>query len=154
MKLLIKLLLVLVLISSCGARKSQVSNEDIKIEETTKIKEEVSLVSEKNESLVDTTSIIEEEFTPIDSTKAMVIDKKNGVFKNARYKTSKTKKGISTTKKEDSVLNQKKIISNEILLDIDTKDKVTDKEESLGSYLWIIIIIVCLVLGYLEYKRL
>ena len=146
--------LVAILLMSCGARKSQVSNEDIKIEETTKITEEVSQVSEKNESVVDTTSIIEEEFTPIDSTKEMVIDKKNGVFKNARYKTSKIKKGISTTKKEDSSLEAKKTTLNEVSADIDTKDKVTDKEESFGSYLWIIIIIVCLVLGYLEFKRL
>ena len=146
------LILIAVLLTSCGARKSSSSTQDIKIEETTKVTEEVSQVSEKNETLIDTTSVIEEEFEPINDSLPMVIDKKNGVFKNVRYKTSKTKKGITTAKKEESVLNQRKDTLNQTSADINTKDKQADRKESFGSWIWLLII-VGLVLGYLEYRR-
>jgi hypothetical protein len=82
----------------------------------------------------------------------MVIDKKNGIFKNARYKTSKTKKGITTAKKEESSLEAKKSTSNEVSMDIETKDKKVDREESFSSWIWLLII-VGLILGYLEYRK-
>jgi hypothetical protein len=145
------LLFVAVIITSCGARKTQVSTEDIKIEATTNVTEEVSQVSEKTESLVDTTSIIEEEFEPINDSLPMVIDKKNGIFKNARYKTSKTKKGITTAKKEESVLNQRKDSLNEISADIETKDKEAERESNFPW--WLILVIIGIILGYLEYKK-
>jgi hypothetical protein len=144
--------LLIVLFASCGARKSQVSTVDTKIDSTTIVKEEVSQVSEKNESLIDTTSIVEEEFEPINDTLPMVIDKKNGVFKNVRFKTSKTKKGISSAKKEESSLEAKKSTLNETSIDIETKDKVTDKEEAGYSWLWILII-AGVILAYIEMKR-
>lgn len=151
MKLLIKLFIVLIVFTSCGARKSSSSTEDIKIEATTNVTEEVSQVSEKTESLVDTTSIIEEEFEPINDSLPMVIDKKNGIFKNARYKTSKTKKGITTAKKEESVLNQRKDSLNEISADIETKDKESERESNFPW--WLILVIIGIILGYLEFRR-
>ena len=99
----IKIFIIALLLTSCGTRKTSVLTTDTKIEQTTTVKEEVSQVSEKIENLVDTTSIIEESFEPIDSTQPMVIDKKNGIFKNTRFKTTKTKKGVTTDKKEESV---------------------------------------------------
>lgn len=151
MKLLIKLFIVLIVFTSCGARKTQVSTEDIKIEATTKVTQEVSQVSEKTESLVDTTSIIEETYEPINDSLPMVIDKKNGIFKNARYKTSKTKKGITTAKKEESVLNQRKDSLNEISADIETKDKESERESNFPW--WLILVIIGIILGYLEFRR-
>jgi hypothetical protein len=151
MKYWIKLLLVLFLLSSCGARKTQVSTEDIKIEATTNVTEEVSQVSEKTESLVDTTSIIEETYEPINDSLPMVIDKKNGIFKNARYKTSKTKNNIYTSKKENSSLNQRKTTLNKTSVDIKTKDKEVDRKTLLPWWWWILI--AGLILGYLEYKK-
>jgi len=142
---------ILILLTSCGARKTQVSTEDIKIEATTKVTQEVSQVSEKTESLVDTTSIIEETYEPINDSLPMVIDKKNGIFKNARYKTSKTKKGITTAKKEESVLNQRKDSLNEISADIETKDKESERESNFPW--WLILVIIGIILGYLEFRR-
>jgi hypothetical protein len=150
-KLLIKLFIVLIVFTSCGARKTQVSTEDIKIEATTKVIEEVSQVSEKTESLVDTTSIIEEEFEPINDSLPMVIDKKNGIFKNARYKTSKTKKGITTAKKEESSLDAKKSTLNETSIDIQTKEKEAERESNFPW--WLILVIIGITLGYLEYRK-
>jgi hypothetical protein len=141
-----------VLLSSCGARKSSVSTVDTKIDSTTIVKEELSIKTESSETNVDTTSIVEEEFEPINDTLPMLIDKKNGVFKNVRFKTSKTKKGISSAKKEESSLEAKKSTLNEVSMDIETKHKVTDKEEAGYSWLWILII-AGVILAYIEMKR-
>jgi len=152
MKLLIKILLVLVLFTSCGARKSQVSTVDTKIDSTTITTEQVSIKTEISETLQDTTSIVEEEYEPINDTLPMMIDKKNGVYKNARIKNKKVKSGLSVSKKEESVTNQTKSTLNEVSVSFQTKDKVTDKKESFSSWIWLLVIIG-LILGYIEYKR-
>lgn len=146
-------IIIALLLTSCGARKTSVSVVDTKIEQTTTVKEEVSQVSEKSETSVDTSSVIEEEYEPIDSNQPMVIDKKNGVFKNTRFKSKKIKNNIYTAKKEESSLNQRKETLNDVSMDIQTKDKQVDRKESFGSWIWLLIILGGGILGYLEYKR-
>jgi hypothetical protein len=152
MKFLSNILIVLLLVS-CGTRKTQVLKEDIKIEQTTKVTEEFSQVSIKNETLIDTTSITEYFFEPIDSTQPMIIDKKNGVFKNTRFKTTKTKKGISISKKEDSSLETKKSTLDEVSIDIESKDKGTIRESEFPWWTFILAVVL-IILGYTKYKRL
>ena len=147
----IKILILVLLLTSCGTRKTSISTSDVKIEQTTKVAEEVSQVSEKSESSIDTTSILEETFEPIDSTQQMVIDKKNGIFKNTRFKTTKTKKNIYTSKKEESVGNVKKSTSNEVSMDIQTKNKEVDRKSNLPW--WLILVIIGIILIYNEYKK-
>ena len=148
----IKIFIIALLLTSCGTRKTSVLTTDTKIEQTTTVKEEVSQVSEKIENLVDTTSIIEESFEPIDSTQPMVIDKKNGIFKNTRFKTTKTKNNIYTSKKEESVGNVKKSTLNEVSMDIQTKNKEVDRKSNLHWWL-ILMIIIGIILGYIQYKK-
>jgi hypothetical protein len=148
MKKLIYILLAIVLVS-CGARKSVVNKEDIKIDSITKVEEEVSQVSIKNETLIDTTTIEEIYYEPIDSSKSFIVNGKE--FKNVKIKTRKTKKGISTAKKEETVLEAKKSTLNEVSIDIETKDKETIREN--GFPWWIIIVIVVLLLVYTKYKK-
>lgn len=150
MKLLIKLILVLLLFTSCGARKSQVTTVDTKIDSTSIVKEQVSQVSEKTETTIDTTTIEEIYYEPIDSSKSFIVNGKE--FKNVKIKTSKTKKGISSARKEESSLETKKSTLNEVSMDIQTKDKVTNKKETGYTWLWLIII-AGLILGYLEFRR-
>lgn len=147
----IKILILALLFTGCGARKTSVSTTDTKIEQTTKAAEEVSQVSEKIESSVDTTSILEEMFEPIDSSKPMIIDKKNGIFKNTRFKTTKTKKGVTTDKKEESVGNVKKSTLNEVSMDIQTKNKEVERKSNLPW--WLILVIIGIILVYLEYRK-
>lgn len=149
MKKLIYILLTILLVS-CGARKSSVSTVDTKIDSITKVEEQVSQVSEKTETTIDTTTIEEIYYEPIDSSKSFIVNGKE--FKNVKIKTSKTKKGISTAKKEESVLNQTKSTLNETSIDIETKDKQVDKKQTGYTWLWLIII-AGLILGYLEYRR-
>lgn len=144
-------LLSMFLLVGCGARKTSVSTSDTKIEQTTKVGEEVSQVSEKIESSVDTTSVIEESFEPIDSTQPMIVDRKNGVFKNTRFKTLKSKKGLTILKKEESVRDIKKSTLNEVSMDIETKYKDVDRKSNLPW--WLILVIIGIILGYIEYRK-
>jgi hypothetical protein len=149
MKKLIYILLAALLVS-CGSRKSQVSITDTKIDSITKVEEQVSIKTESSETSIDTTTIEEIYYEPIDSSKTFIVNGKE--FKNVKIKTSKTKKGISTAKKEESVLDAKKSTLNETSIDIETKDKQADREESFGSWIWLLIL-VGIILGYLEYRR-
>lgn len=141
---------ILILLTSCGARKSAVKTEDIKVEQTTTVKEEVSEKIETNETKVDTSTIEEIYYEPIDSSKSFIVNGKE--YKNVRFKATKTKKGITTAKKEESVLNQTKETLNEVSMDIETKDKEADRKESFGSWIWLFII-VGIILMYLEYRK-
>jgi hypothetical protein len=149
MKKLIYILLAALLVS-CGSRKSQVSITDTKIDSITKVEEQVSIKTESSETSIDTTTIEEIYYEPIDSSKTFIVNGKE--FKNVKIKTSKTKKGISSAKKEESSLDAKKSILNETSVDIYTKDKEADREESFGSWIWLLIL-VGIILGYLEYKK-
>ena len=148
-----KLLLFLTVLMMVGwaARKVIKSQVEVKQETTSTIKEEVSQVSEKSKSLIDTTSVIEESFEPIDSSKPMLIDRKNGIFQNTRFKATKTKKGMTILKKEDNVLNQSKETLNEVSTDIETKDKEADRKSNLPW--WLILVIIGIILGYIEYRK-
>jgi hypothetical protein len=146
---LLNSILIAVLLVSCGARKSQVTKQDIQIEETTKVSEQLSIISESSETLIDTSSTTEYFFEPIDSTQPMVIDKKNGIFKNTRFNTKKSKNGISISKSKDTVLNQRKYTLNEVLVDIQSKDKETITKNRFPWWLILVIIII----GYSKYKK-
>jgi hypothetical protein len=147
---LIKLFIVLIVFTSCGARKSSSSTQDIKIEETTKVTEEISQVSEKSETLVDTTSTIEETYEPINDSLPFTVNGKQ--YKNVRITKKKTKNGITTLNKENNVLNQRKNTLNEVSADIETNNKEVDRKESGYSWLWLIIIAGAILI-YLDYKK-
>jgi hypothetical protein len=136
---------------SCSSRKVAIQKEDIQIEQVAKADEQVSIISESNETIIDTSSCYEEEFIPIDSTQPMVIDRKNGIFKNTRFKTSKSKKGITTAKKEEVVLNQRKSTSNKVSTSKVSKHKETERKTLLPWWWWILVLIT--LSGYLIYRR-
>lgn len=145
-----KLIFILVLfLVSCGSRKVAIQKENTKIEQTTNVQEDLSIVSQITQTSIDTSFCYEEQFEPIDSTQPMVIDRKNGVFKNTRFKTFKTKKGISTNKKEESVLNQRKSTLNEIIVDKVVKEKNTDRKMN-PNWVWILFVFI---VGYLIYRH-
>lgn len=151
MKYLIKVFYIILAITTiaCSSRKVAIQKEDIKVEQTTKLDEQLSQVSIKSESLIDTSFCYEEQFEPIDSTKPMVIDRKNGIYQNTRFKTLKSKKGISTLKKEDSVLNQRKSTSNEIVVDKVIKEKNSERKMN-QNWVWILLVFI---IGYLIYRH-
>lgn len=147
MRKILVILTVLALIS-CSSRKVNKSTIEVKQETTSTIKDTISILSEKSETKVDTTSIIEECYEPIDSTKEMIINGK--IYKNLRFKTSKTKNGITIAKKEDSSLNQSKTIENKTTIQIKEDTKDIYKEPAFN---WWIFILIAAIITYIEYNR-
>lgn len=154
MKYLIKLFYIILAIAtiSCSSRKVAIQKEDIQIEQVAKADEQVSIISESNETIIDTSLCYEEEFIPIDSTQPMVIDRKNGIFKNTRFKSKKSKNNIYTSKKENSVLNQTKSTSNKVSTSKVTKHKDTERQNTFQWWIWLIIVLV--IAAYLVYRKL
>lgn len=145
------LILLTLLLIGCASRKVSKKSENLKIIEIINVKDKLSITQHIDEKTIDTSFCYEEQFEPVDSSKPMVIDRKNGIFKNTRFKTSKTKKGLSILKKEDSSLNQRKTTLNKTSVDIKTKDKETERKTLLPWWWWILVLIT---LGcYLIYRR-
>lgn len=148
-----KLILLLILtLMSCSSRKVAIQKENTKIEQTTNVQEELSITSQITQTSIDTSFYYEEQFEPIDSTQPMVIDKKNGIFKNTRFKTFKSKKGISTNKIEESSLNQRKSTLNKVseVKDIFKKDI---KRDNVFNFWWLLVPIIVIILIYKYYKK-
>ena len=143
------LLLSLFILMGCASTKNK-QYQSIETKQSIKSIDSVKITSKDTTSIKDTSESVEESFEPIDSTQPMVIDKKNGIYRNTRFKTRKIKNDISISNKQESVANQIKSTLNEKSESIVTKSK--DKKVIDTSNFWIILIVI-LVLIYLQ-KRL
>lgn len=141
------LILLMLLLSSCGARKAITNIQETKIVDKTVITDTLSIKTASIETIQDTTQSVELSFEPIDSTKEFIVEGR--VYKNVRFKSIKTKKGISTFKKEDSSLNQIKTTSNDIVVNEKKKDKVVEREgtDYFKMWLWLLVIIALIVIA-------
>ncbi len=133
-----KIILVLVFIlASCGARKTNTTSIDIRKDSIVDTK--VIVTTTENKIKTDSTNVItkadidEITFTPVDSSKEIVIEGKrykNVVLKVKKSKTNSlytNKKKQSDNKRTDSIANIK-AVKKEV---IDGKTKDTDKKESI-----------------------
>lgn len=153
----------LLLLISCGARKVDIARIDIKKDSTAitniaVVTEEVKL---KTDSTNVNTKVDEDEitFTPVDSSKEIIIEGKH--YKNVVLKIKKTKvnslyvnnKKESDIKHTDSVASTK-VVKKEV---IDGKTKIIDKKESIvGNVitysLLLLFIIIVIIIGRKAYK--
>lgn len=133
-----KIILVLVFIlASCGARKTNTASIDIRKDSIVDTK--VIVTTTENKIKTDSTNVItkadidEITFTPVDSSKEIVIEGKrykNVVLKVKKSKTNSlytNKKKQSDNKRTDSLASIK-AVKKEV---IDGKTKDTDKKESI-----------------------
>ena len=145
----ILLILTVLLVVGCGARKVNKSQVEVKQETTSTTKDTISQVSEKNETLVDTTIQVIRCYEPIDSTKEMIID--GHKYQNVRFKTSSIKNGITSSKKEESILNGSKITNEETITKIQEGTKYVDREPRFNWWWLLIVIVIGLI--YYEYNK-
>lgn len=128
---------LLVLLSSCGARKVAIVKEDTKITiDSTAIVKTDSVATTNNNIIIDTQTQ-EIEVTPIDTCKEVVIN--NVVYKNARIRIKNTKaKQIDTTIKKVAKTSQKEV-KKAVIKQTQVKKKEIERKES-KNYLWFLAI--------------
>ena len=146
------ILLLAVILTSCGARKVDVSKVEIKKDSIVETKVEVATTEIKE--VVDSTNITTEINTdevciePLDSTKEMVVDGK--IYKNVVLKIKKNKVNTSYTnnkresniKHTDSVGTSKTSVKENIV----AKTKNIDKKANYWSLFWLLLLILIMYL--------
>jgi hypothetical protein len=153
------IILLLVILTSCGARKVDISKTEVKkdsIIETKAIVEKVE-IKQKTDSTNIATEINTDEICiePLDSTKEMVVDGK--IYKNVVLKIKKNKvnttyrnnKTESDIKRTDSVGVSKTSVKENIV----TKAKKIDKKANYWWLLWLLLLILILYLLWRNKRR-
>jgi len=158
MKKIIILLLAL-LLTSCGARKVDVSKVEVKKDSIVETKVEVKTIEKKE--IVDSTNITTEINTnevhiePLDSTKEMVVDGK--IYKNVVLKIKKNKVNTSYTnnKRESNIKNTDSIGMSKTSVKENTvaKTKNIDKKANYWSLLWLLLLILIMYLLWRNKRR-
>jgi hypothetical protein len=153
------ILLLAVILTSCGARKVDVSKIEIKKDSIVETKAEV--VTTEIKEVVDSTNITTEINTdeiciePLDSTKEMVVDGK--IYKNVVLKIKKNKVNTSYTnnkresniKHTDSVGTSKTSVKENIV----AKTKNIDRKADYWSLLWLLLLILIMYLLWRNKQR-
>jgi hypothetical protein len=153
------ILLLAVILTSCGARKVDVSKVEIKKDSIVETKTEVTTTEIKE--AVDSTNITTEINTdevciePLDSTKEMVVDGK--IYKNVVLKIKKNKVNTSYTnnkresniKHTDSVGTSKTSVKENIV----AKTKNIDRKADYWSLLWLLLLILIMYLLWRNKQR-
>lgn len=152
-----KLLLIICLVLiSCGSRKVTVDKLNIKKDSTATT--EVKVITVEAKQKTDSTNIVttvdssEVTITPIDTCKEIIVEGK--VYKNVVLKIKKNKtntlytnnKKESETKRIDSTATSK-VIKKEV---VDSKLKTVDKK---ANYCWVIWLLLLILILYLLWRN-
>ncbi len=131
------LIILLIVLSSCGARKVAIVKNDTKITIDSTAIVKMDSVATINNNIVIDIQTQEIEVTAIDSCKEVVIN--NIPYKNARITIRNIKaKQIDTSIKKVAIKRQKEV-KKAIVKKIEVKQKEIDRKESY-SYLWVLVI--------------
>lgn len=144
------LILIILLLSSCAARKVNVDKVDsvVKSDSTSVTKQEVVTTQDNHVSIVTNTDEIE--ISPVSDTIPMVV---NGItYKNAKLRYKKTKNVLVDTSKIK--VAEKTSIKVEVKKEdkVKTFKKAIEKESSYAIYIWWILIIIILIYLYNRFK--
>jgi hypothetical protein len=154
MELLMKkiLILIVLVLSSCSARKVNVDKVDavVKTDSTSITKQEVVTTQDNHVSI--TTDTDELEVCPVSDTIPMVV---NGItYKNAKLRYKKTKKVLVDTTKIK--VSEKVLIKVKVKKDtaVKTFKKDIDKKANYTIYFWWLLILLLIALVIYTYKTL
>lgn len=132
------LIILLVLLSSCGARKVSIVKNDTKITiDSTAIVKTDSAATIQNNIVIHSQSQ-EIEISPIDNSKEIFIN--NIPYKNARIRIKNTTTKQSDTSLKKVALVKEKAARKTIHKEVSTKEKQIDKKVNYFVYLWLLLI--------------
>ena len=147
-----KLILLSLLLISCGSRKVNKSVVETKEQTTAKVevidKTETKTNTEINSVTIDTTSTNEIVIEPINPLIEFVVNGKT--YKNARITTKKVKSGVSTTTNEKVAKIEAKDVTTNVATKSKTSVKIADKKvDRNNTFVTIgLIIAIGLVIGF------
>lgn len=145
------LILCFLILTSCAARKTDVSKTDseIKTDSTYVAKKETVTTQDNHISI--TTSTDELEIIPIDTTKSIEVDGKK--YRNVKLRYKKTKNVLVDTTKIK--VSEKALIKVNVKKDALAKTfkKQIDKKADYSIYFWWFLILLLFSLGFYIYKR-
>jgi hypothetical protein len=144
------LILIILLLSSCAARKVNVDKVDsvVKVDSISVTKQEVVTTQDNHVSIVTNTD--EVEVCPVSDSLPMVV---NGItYKNAKLRYKKTKKVLVDTTKIK--VAEKTSIKVKVKKDakVKTFKKDIDKKANYTIYFWWILILILLIYIYNRFK--
>jgi hypothetical protein len=139
---------LLFLLCSCGSRKVTAQKETVKEEVTQTVSTETKTDTNETVKVVDTSTVDEIEFVPIDNNRPIIYNGKE-VF-NAKIRHVKRKNGITTVSDKKVGKTQRKEVRTKLKAVKTNNNKVTERESGFAWWVWI------LILGavYLCYRKL
>jgi hypothetical protein len=141
---------LLFLLCSCGSRKSTVQKETVKEQTEQTATTETKTDTNETVKVVDTSTIDEIEFVPIDNTQPIIYNGQK-VF-NAKIRHSKRKNDITTEIVKKVAETSRNEVKTNVKREVKVKNKKTERESV--SYWWIwILILGALYLGYRKLRR-
>jgi hypothetical protein len=140
---------LLFLLCSCGSRKVTVQKETVKEEVTQTVSTETKTDTNETVKVVDTSTVDEIEFVPIDNNRPIIYNGKE--VHNAKIRHVKRKNGITTVSNKKVAQIKRNDVKTVGKREIKVKDKVTERESV--SYWWIILLLGLILLSYRYLRR-
>lgn len=136
------LLILLLLLTSCGTRKVNKSTEEVKQDKVEVIQTNVQIKENTVVKVIDSTDEICIE--PIDSIKPMVIDGKSYLNVKIKHKKRKVNTNIVLDKTTSDTSKKKTVEKTEVVKDV----KVIERKTSLVTQLWWLWLLILLFILY------
>jgi len=139
---------LLFLLCSCGSRKSTVQKETVKEQTEQTATTETKTDTNETVKVIDTSTVDEIEFIPIDNTQPIIYNGKK-VY-NAKIRHSKRKNDITTETVKKVAQIKRKAVKTKAKREVKVKHKVTEAKR--GFPWWILLVIGALYLAYRKVK--
>lgn len=154
-----KLIILLVLLTSCASRKVSIDKIEIKKDSVVETKAVVATLETHN--VIDSTNIVTEVNTdevciePLDATKEMVVDGKSYINVVLRLKKNKVNTLYTNNKNKSDIRSKDSIGTSKTSTKENTsgKTKVIDKKANYWFILYWLILIIILYLLYKNRKK-
>jgi len=136
------LLILLLLLTSCGTRKVNKSTEETKQDKVETVQNNIQVKENVAVKVIDSTDEISIE--PIDSIKPMVIDGKSYLNVKIKHKKRKVNTSIVLDKTTSDTSKKKTVEKIEVVKD----DKIIERKTSLVTQLWWLWLLILLFILY------
>jgi PBP1b-binding outer membrane lipoprotein LpoB len=137
------------LLIGCGSRKVTVQKETVKEEVTQTVKTETKTDTNETVKVVDTSTVDEIEFVPVDNNLPIIYNGKE-VF-NAKIRHVNRKNGITTVSDKKVAQIKRNDVKTVGKREVKVKDKVTERES--GFAWWWLLLLIPIYLIYNKFKN-